>query len=467
MIWQKILCKQSIGYWVVLGLVLIASTVSIEAQLVPGPVPVPSPQHTTVFSLPQNVSNSPDASSNHQIAVDSQGNINIIWLDKSPGYQAVFFSHSTDGGRSFSAPQNLSNDPNGSFSVQMVVDPAGNIYVIWDDVNNNGFLTRSTDGGNSFSAPVNMAYGALAVDSSGNIYLASQGPSANRFPAIYVSRSSDEGATFSTPVQASDGTSLPGTPSIALDSAGNVYLVWVNCPFGGCYLWFNHSNDGGASFGSQVALSSTEDAPSFSLTVGSAGSVYIASAIRSSGVALTWSVDGGTTFNRTGVASGAQQSFGKTQVAVDAVGNVNMVWDQGNAISYSVFFGRSVNGGATFSSINIGASRWPGQPQIALGTGGEINIVWVGPSPNYDVFFERSTDGGASFSALQKLSNNTGNDSPTPLIALDSCGNPKITWIDNTAGNLDIFFSRGITAQSILSGCAVLPASNSGIPLIH
>ena len=125
MIWQTILCKQSIGYWVVVGLVLIASTVSIEAQLVPGPVPVPSPQHTTVFSLPQNVSNSPDASSNHQIAVDSQGNINIIWLDKSPGYQAVFFSHSIDGGRSFSAPQNLSNDPNGSFSVQMVVDPGG------------------------------------------------------------------------------------------------------------------------------------------------------------------------------------------------------------------------------------------------------------------------------------------------------------------------------------------------------
>ena len=129
MIWQKILCKQSIGYWVVLGLVLIASTVSIEAQLVPGPVPVPSPQNTTVFSLPQNVSNSPDASSNHQIAVDSQGNINIIWLDKSPGYQAVFFSHSTDGGRSFSTLVVLHGSPPGKAVVEsrLSIPPDGTL----------------------------------------------------------------------------------------------------------------------------------------------------------------------------------------------------------------------------------------------------------------------------------------------------------------------------------------------------
>jgi hypothetical protein len=76
--------------------------------------PLAAQQAQVVFSPPQNVSSNPGASSYPQVAVDSKGSINIVWLDSTPGYNAVFFSRSIDGGATFSTPKNISNDPRGA-----------------------------------------------------------------------------------------------------------------------------------------------------------------------------------------------------------------------------------------------------------------------------------------------------------------------------------------------------------------
>src|SRR6267143_550654 len=116
--------------------------------------PLAAQQAQVVFSPPQNVSSNPGASDYPQVAVDSQGSINIVWLDSTPGYYAVFFSRSTDGGATFSTPQNLSNNPAGSSSPQIAVD-SGNINVVWVDGFNNFDVafSRSSDGGATFTAP--------------------------------------------------------------------------------------------------------------------------------------------------------------------------------------------------------------------------------------------------------------------------------------------------------------------------
>src|SRR5947209_2205059 len=100
----------------ILIFLLAASPLAVQAQV--------------AFSPPTNVSSNPGSSYYEQIAVDSTGGINIVWLDNTPGYYAVFFSRSTDGGATFSTPQNLSNDPAGS-SPQIAVDSSGNINVVW------------------------------------------------------------------------------------------------------------------------------------------------------------------------------------------------------------------------------------------------------------------------------------------------------------------------------------------------
>src|SRR3981189_2866903 len=116
--------------------------------------PLAAQQAQVVFSPPQNVSSNPGVSYYPQVAVDSKGSINIVWLDSTPGYYAVFFSRSTDGGATFSTPQNLSNSPAGSSSPQIAVDSGGNINVVWVDntpSNYQIFFSGSIDRGATFS----------------------------------------------------------------------------------------------------------------------------------------------------------------------------------------------------------------------------------------------------------------------------------------------------------------------------
>src|ERR1700675_4151492 len=89
--------------------------------------------HAQGFSNPKDISNDTGASFSPQMAVDSSGNINIVWTDMTPGNDAVFFSRSTTGGASFSTPKNLSSNTGNSFNPEVTVDGSGNIDVVWED----------------------------------------------------------------------------------------------------------------------------------------------------------------------------------------------------------------------------------------------------------------------------------------------------------------------------------------------
>src|SRR5438552_683341 len=104
-----------------------------------------------VFSNPKNVSNDGNAEF-AQIAVDSKGNINVVW-DES-GIFDIFFSRSTDGGVTFSPRKNISNNAGSSVFPQIAADSNGNINVVWEDSTPGNFcilFTRSSDGGITFS----------------------------------------------------------------------------------------------------------------------------------------------------------------------------------------------------------------------------------------------------------------------------------------------------------------------------
>src|SRR6266705_3467719 len=301
----------------ILIFLLAASPLAVQAQV--------------AFSPPQNVSSDSGNSYLSQIAVDSTGSINIVWLDNTPGYYSVFFSRSTDGGATFSTPQNLSNDPAGSSAPQIAVDSSGNINVVWQDNppgNYQIFFTRSSDGGATFSAPMNISNdprGAgspyMAVDSGGNINVAwVSSPTVVPY-IISFSRSSDGGATFTTPMVISYLSEVDLGFRMALDSKGNLYAVWDTQPYGNIYL--SHSSDGGATFS------------------------YTAITNKTSG-------------------TGPQGQ----QIAIDSSDNINVVWN--------IFFSRSSDGGATFStpqnlSNDLGNSY---ASQIATDSSGNINVVW-------------------------------------------------------------------------------------------
>jgi hypothetical protein len=472
---HNVLSKQSKICRMLLGLALAFSALGAEGQIPPIPLPVPN---TTVFSPPQNISSNPGASFGQQIAVDPSGNIYVVWLDSSPGYPAIFFAQSSDAGITFSTPLNLSNDPGGSTPPRMAVDLNSDINVVWAGTSGSksGVLSRSIDGGVTFPASATIANNLqrtaiIALDSSGNIYVAwVDSISFN----VFFSKSMDGGATFSISTQVTNRPPINGAfvSAIAVDGAGNIDLVWQDCD-SFCHMWFDRSSDGGATFSLPISIAGTlEFSPLVGTALDSAGNIYVVyNTVPSGDIWLVRSIDGGTTFSGTNISNDnsvphpaprAQPCC--AQIAIDSADNIDVVWQDDGPLR-DITFARSTDGGASFSIAPVSTTGF--NPRIAVGSVGDINVVWTGNYPNSDVFYSSSSDNGVTFSNPQNLSNNNRSPGapqldPGPLLALDSCGNVNVVWTDDAPGNLDIFFSRGVTTNSILNGCLVLPRASSG-----
>ncbi len=140
--------------------------------------------NTTFVASPNNrvanISYNNASSVDPQLATDAN-NIYIVWSDDGLGNADILFTKSTDGGKTFSKPVNLSNNIRGSFDPALAISK-NDIFVAWDDDspgNVDILFTKSTDRGNSFSIkPINLSrnvggslYPDVAISRSNNSYI--------------------------------------------------------------------------------------------------------------------------------------------------------------------------------------------------------------------------------------------------------------------------------------------------------
>lgn len=374
------------------------------------------------FSTPINLSNTSGDSFNPRIAVGSAGNVYVVWEDDTPGNTVIMFSHSTNAGVSFSTPINLSNSSADSSTQQIAVDSSGNIYVVWenDTLNLGIFLSRSTDGGATFSAPATLSTNPsgsyspqVAVGLSGNLSVVWE-DDANSAADISFTYSTDHGATFATPASLSYHNANSMSAQVAIDLSGNIDVVWENNSLGYFDIFFSRSADNGVTFSTPADIS-----------------------------------DG----------SGEAQD---PQITLDAKGNINVVWEDNTppSINPDIYFARSGNGGTTFSSpVNVSNDAGiSANPFLTVDAAANIDVAWEDNTPgNRDIFFSRSTDSGATFSSPLNLSNDPGLSLAVDMAA-DKSGNLNVTWQDATPGISQVFFSR-------LAGAIVAsqpPVANAG-----
>lgn len=384
----------------VVALVLFSMCITAQAQV--------------LFSTPKNVSNNNDFSITPQVAVDAAGNINVVWEDDTATNSNILFSRSNDGGVTFSPAKNLSSSLGFSFNPRITVDSQGGINVVWQDNtagNYDVFFSRSSDGGVNFSKPMNLSNDPpdswnpqIAVDKSGNISVVWEND--NITFGVLFTHSTDGGATFSTPVNLATNKTGSFAPEIGLGADGSINVVWEDDANFRAQISFSRSTDKGATFSAPTNIS-----------------------------------------NDSGNAT-------SSQVVLDASGNINVVWVDDTPGNFVIMFSRSSNSGATFSKgKNISNTGNSGNPQIAVDASGNIHVVWQENTTtvvNNDVFFARSVDGGLTFSPPQNLSNNPG-DSSNPWITVDATGNINVSWMDTTPGKASTFFARSLDAGATFS----------------
>jgi hypothetical protein len=215
------------------------------------------------FRAPKNITPHDGGAFVPRIAVDSAENLNIVWGDTLTGRRVVY-TRSTDLGDSFSPLLDISRSTGFAFEPEIALDPQNNIYVVWEDDASGSkaiMFTRSTNGGTSFSTPAQLSQGSgnaleshISTDASGRIYV-SWSQEIDGAVQAFFTRSTNQGATFSTPINLSNAANGDVRKTCIATFQNTVYVAYNNDDGRDHQAYILMSTDAGQTFGEPVQIS--------------------------------------------------------------------------------------------------------------------------------------------------------------------------------------------------------------------
>lgn len=211
------------------------------------------------------------------IRVNSGGTLFIVHYDSCADGKMIAFSRSTDSGSTWTTPMNISGP-----GISFVSDPAmavgqdGVIHVAFDGYDNSDgvqslFYTKSSDDGDTWSDVQIILKGSgshvpmkasIATGADNAVYIGCIWLMAGNF-SLYLHRSPDNGGSWDVPFAVTNGASQLMGPHMAVDTAGNINLLWyykeretINGFWSDWYrVFFSRSIDGGMTWTPQMAVS--------------------------------------------------------------------------------------------------------------------------------------------------------------------------------------------------------------------
>ncbi len=351
----------------------------------------------TTFSDPETVSAATTVGAAPMFALSPSGKRAVAWVS-APGGGTDGRLYVTTGG----APTELRDslgpiEPHGEAPPKLSYGPDGTLYALYavgKVVPGRRFpmsslrLAKSADDGKTWTAPVTIAsdsafgtrnFHALHVGSDGALYVAwleaSQGKS-----KTFLTRSTDQGTTWTTPVAADVNQSCPCCrTAIATADDGTLYLAWRTVLPGNVRdVVVARSSDHGATWAAPVRVHADD-----------------------------WVFDG--------------CPHAGPSMQVDSAGTVHIAWWTGKQGAAGTFYARSADRGATFGTpipLGVGEFSAPAHVQLALGQGHTVVAVWDdGTVRTPKVVMRVSHDNGESFSPAALVSTE-GRAATFPVLAL-------------------------------------------------
>ncbi len=220
------------------------------------------------------------------IVVDSSGRIHVAWIGYPSSYSEIWYAYSANAGQSFTGQKRVSLAGSGAYWLSDpridVGDSAnrvdgGDVCIVWESVpaasgSNTLYFNKSTDGGGTFGSPVTVRSATLAtgmsltpdiaVDSGGQVHVVWGDYDGTDGYAAYSGSSTGASGSWSSPVRISMGTDGDNEvrPSIDTDSSNNLFVAWSQASTSGRpeqNVYFSRSSDAGATWTTQVQVNDT------------------------------------------------------------------------------------------------------------------------------------------------------------------------------------------------------------------
>jgi len=296
----------------------------------------------------------------------------------------------------------------------------------------------------------------------GTVYLAWRDDRAG-VDDVRFSSSSDGGLTWAPSVQVTDaaagGTLQLGRPAMAVDGAGTIHLAWEDHRTGDADVYFASSMDGGASWTTPNLRVNRNNGTTSQIypSVAAWGTGNVAVAWADGRSAADWDVyvavsaDGGLTWPggdvRVNSAAGNQT---QPALVADAGGNLSVAWEDDRDGNFDIYFARSADGGAAWTTPNVRVDAAPGPSwardvTLALGPSGSLHAAWNDErNAHNDIYTASSTDDGATWTSPDVLVNTDGSGFAQlrPTVAADAAGTVHAAWMDRRRGIQDIFYAK-------------------------
>jgi hypothetical protein len=400
------------------------------------------------WSLTEVISTESDGESSICKALfDSDGNIHIVWVDFSDydgsGTDSdIFYKRWNILTESWTTAEVVSTESTfDSSNPSFAIDSSGNIHVCWDDQTNyagagtdfdifykyRDALTSSWNDTEliSHGSNLNSFTPSLGVDSAGNVHIVW------RDPTNYVGSGTDDdiacrrwNATTSSwsliEVVSTQSNLLSVAPDLYIDSNDKVHVAW-----------HDYTDFGGAGADEDIFYKSWEN-PS-------------------------------TSWSNTEVVSTESTSDSRyASLIVDYVGNVHVIWHDTTDLTvsdaeYDIFYKykdtlsslwttteevsiESVTGAAYYSSLSADNS---GNIHVAW----HDNTIYASSDSDIDIFYKRKDAVSSAWTTTDVISTESTGHSRYPSINVDNFGIVHAFWDDYTnyggsGGDRDIFYKR-------------------------
>ena len=425
-------------------------------------------------SAVKNLSNSSTDSFKPVIVASSAGKVYVAWEEAvTNSKKEIYLAASDDSDLTVSTIKNLTTESKSSCdrtgasqgNVRMAAGEDDSLYLAWLDswipavpVSNVKFFREGdascTTASDTYDTGSNAYTPHFQLNGEWGIHMIWSEDQGTQKDISYVHLENNGGTILpsGSPKNLSNTPSDSSEPLLGFDGTLDVTTVWVEGPAGGRSVVYSRSSDRGSSFSTPEAI---PDAASDSycpvMAKSEGGNTYIVYKGDKTIYFTRW-LGNFTLYYKFSepveISPPSSSTLSCPEIAVSPDGTIYAVWEESGQIWAAV--NPDINSGESFAVSPISpAGGKSSAPKIAM-DGEYSSIIWVDESAgNGDIYFSGSIDNGTSFSLPRNLTNSS-EPSTAPSLTSDTNGSIYVTWSEGDTGGREIYLLKDTGARGLL-----------------